>query len=182
MSRPVSQRARLPLRRRWCHSPSCPRHWQRFRPFLSSLRRQKRQIDCCWRHSWASHRSCTVQALPVSGKSPGRQAPHQDLGQTGMNTNKNNFLFPLSLILILPEQRKGNVEWISIHFSEARGRILIAGMRILPSFFSPKTAPKSKVWRGHLRQGSQDFIDCINGLGNFRGISGLIHPDHAVFH
>ena len=79
-------------------------------------------------------------------------------------------------------QRKGNVEWILIHFSEARGRILIAGMRILPSFFPPKTAPKSKVWRGHLRQGSQDFIDCINGLGNFRGISGLIHPDQAVFH
>ena len=49
-------------------------------------------------------------------------------------------------------------------------------------FFSPKTAPKSKVWRGHLRQGSQDFIDSINGLGNFRGILGLIHPDHAVFH
>ena len=49
-------------------------------------------------------------------------------------------------------------------------------------FFPPKTAPKSKVWRGHLRRGSQDFIDYINGLGNFRGISGLIHPDQAVFH
>ena len=55
-------------------------------------------------------------------------------------------------------------------------------MWILPSFFPPKTAPKSKVWRGHLRQGSQDFIDYINELGNFRGISGLIHPDQAVFH
>ena len=55
-------------------------------------------------------------------------------------------------------------------------------MWILPSFFPPKTAPKSKVWRGHLRRGSQDFIDYINELGNFRGISGLIHPDQAVFH
>ena len=55
-------------------------------------------------------------------------------------------------------------------------------MWILPSFFPPKLAPNSKVWRGHLRQGSQDFIDYINGLGNFRGISGLIHPDQAVFH
>ena len=80
-------------------------------------------------------------------------------------------------------QRKGNYQNGYRSILVRRGAVFcFAGMWILPSFFPPKTAPKSKVWRGHLRRGSQDFIDYINELGNFRGISGLIHPDQAVFH
>ena len=53
-------------------------------------------------------------------------------------------------------REKGIVEWISIHFSEDEGPYFDCGhaVRILPSFFPPKTAPKSKAQRASLGQGS----------------------------
>ena len=42
------------------------------------------------------------------------------------------------------DQRKGNVEWISIHFSEARGRILFCGHADPAFLFSSQASTKIK--------------------------------------